>query len=87
MPSESEWEEIKETYKQFGESKALELEPPPPATVQPTEADSAAEKIFDKVMESSAEDSEVVDDVTASQVEHSTPQNETSPQKASKHYS
>ena len=34
MPNEAEWANIKEQYKQYGESKALKLEPPPPPQLQ-----------------------------------------------------
>ena len=100
MPNESEWEQIKETYKQFGESKAMELEPPPPPSPEPTPdtttttsndqeqemlaSASVNEQIFDKVMDSAEDQSNEM----AEQADSSSSANEDkdTPQKAFKHY-
>ena len=41
MPNEAEWEKIKEEYRQYGDSKALELEPPAPTPVADLEEEAA----------------------------------------------
>ena len=57
MPNEAQWEKIKEEYKQYGESKALELEPPPPTPIADLE-EEAAEMMDEELIPEAAEEKE-----------------------------